>query len=132
MERQLEAESEQRHQLGHGLRAHLNASAGGTHILRLENTTSTTIGRVAEVFDRSVRPGPIDNRIVSTIITALSGPTQVEFQAPKRSGPRLMEETVMIGPRRIRLTALAAAFAAAPSCGPPAARVAAPASSRRR
>ena len=55
VERQREAEDEQRHQLGHDLRAHLNAIAGWTHILRLGSTTPTTIGRAAEVFDRSVR-----------------------------------------------------------------------------
>jgi hypothetical protein len=37
-----------------------------------------------------------------------------------------MEETVMIGPRRIRLTVLAAAFPAVPPSGPPSARIAAP------
>lgn len=55
VERQREAEGAERHQLGHDLRAHLNAIAGWTHILRLESTTPTTIGRAAEVFDRSVR-----------------------------------------------------------------------------
>lgn len=55
VERQREAEGAERHQLGHDLRAHLNAIAGWSHILRLESTTPTTIGRAAEVFDRSVR-----------------------------------------------------------------------------
>lgn len=53
VERQREAEGAERHQLGHDLRAH--PIAGWTHILRLESTTPTTIGRAAEVFDRSVR-----------------------------------------------------------------------------
>jgi hypothetical protein len=55
VERQGEAEGEERHQLGHDLRAHLNAIAGWTHILRLDNATPATIGRATEVFDRSVR-----------------------------------------------------------------------------
>jgi hypothetical protein len=55
VERQREAEGAERHQLGHDLRAHLNAIAGWTHILRLESTTPSTVGRAAEVFDRSVR-----------------------------------------------------------------------------
>ena len=33
----------------------LNAIAGWTHILRMDGTTPATIGRAAEVFDRSVR-----------------------------------------------------------------------------
>jgi len=37
----------------------------------------------------------------------------------------------MIGPRRIRLTVLAAAFPAVPPSGPPSARIAAPTPSRR-
>jgi len=55
VERQREAEDVERHQLGHDLRAPLNAIAGWTHILGLESTTPTTIGRAAEVLDRSVR-----------------------------------------------------------------------------
>ena len=55
VERQREAEGAERHQLGHDLRAHLNAIAGWTHILRMDSTTPATIGRAAEVFDRSVR-----------------------------------------------------------------------------
>ncbi len=55
VERESQADDEARHQLGHDLRAHLNAIAGWSHILRLESTTPTTIGRAAEVFDRSVR-----------------------------------------------------------------------------
>ena len=55
VQRQKEADGEERHQFGHDLRAHLNAIAGWTHILRLETTTSATIGRATEVFDRSIR-----------------------------------------------------------------------------
>jgi hypothetical protein len=55
VERQREADGEERHQLGHDLRAHLNAIAGWTHLLRLESATPATVGRAAEVFDRSVR-----------------------------------------------------------------------------
>jgi hypothetical protein len=55
LERQREAESEERHRFGHDLRAHLNAIAGWTHVLRLPSSTPTTIGRAAEVFDRNVR-----------------------------------------------------------------------------
>ncbi len=53
--RRREAEGLERHQLGHDLRGRLNAIAGWTHILRLESTTPTTIGRAAEVLDRNVR-----------------------------------------------------------------------------
>jgi hypothetical protein len=55
VERPREAEVVERHPLGHDLRAHLNAIAGWTHILRRESTTPTTIGRAVEVLDRSVR-----------------------------------------------------------------------------
>jgi len=55
VERQREAEGAERHQLGHDLRAHLNAIAGWAHILRLESTTPSTVGRAAEIFDRNVR-----------------------------------------------------------------------------
>jgi len=55
VERERKADSEERHQLGHDLRAHLNAIAGWTHILRMDGTSPVTIGRAAEVFDRSVR-----------------------------------------------------------------------------
>jgi hypothetical protein len=55
VERAREADGEARHQFGHDLRAHLNAIAGWTHILRMESATPATIGRAAEVFDRSVR-----------------------------------------------------------------------------
>ena len=55
VQRERQAQGEERHQLGHDLRAHLNAIAGWTHILRMENTTPATIGRAAEVFDRTVR-----------------------------------------------------------------------------
>jgi len=55
VEREREADGEARHQLGHDLRAHLNAIAGWTHILRMESATPVTIGRAAEVFDRTVR-----------------------------------------------------------------------------
>ena len=56
MERERKADGEARHQLGHDLRAHLNAIAGWTHILRMESTTPATIGRAAEVFDRTSGP----------------------------------------------------------------------------
>lgn len=55
VEREREADGEERHQLGHDLRAHLNAIAGWTHILRMDGATPATIGRAADVFDRSVR-----------------------------------------------------------------------------
>jgi len=55
LERQREAEREERHRFGHDLRAHLNAIAGWTHVLRLPSSTPTTIGRAAEVFERNVR-----------------------------------------------------------------------------
>ena len=55
VQRERQAQGEERHQLGHDLRAHLNAIAGWTHILRMESTTPATIGRAAEVFDRTVR-----------------------------------------------------------------------------
>jgi hypothetical protein len=56
VQRERQAQGEERHQLGHDLRAHLNAIAGWTHILRMEGaTTPSTIGRAAEVFDRTVR-----------------------------------------------------------------------------
>ena len=55
VERERAAESAERHQLGHDLRAHLNAIAGWAHILRLESTTPSTVGRAAEIFDRNVR-----------------------------------------------------------------------------
>jgi hypothetical protein len=55
VEREREADGEERHQLAHDLRAHLNAIAGWTHILRMDGTSPATIGRAAEVFDRSVR-----------------------------------------------------------------------------
>ena len=55
VERQGEAEGEARHQLGHDLRAHLNAIAGWGHILQVESATPATIGRATEVLDRSVR-----------------------------------------------------------------------------
>ena len=55
VERERQADGEERHQLGHDLRAHLNAIAGWTHILRMDGTSPATIGRAAEVFDRSVR-----------------------------------------------------------------------------
>jgi K+-sensing histidine kinase KdpD len=46
---------EELHQLGHDLRAPLNAIAGWAHILRLEATTEGTVLRAADVFDRNVR-----------------------------------------------------------------------------
>jgi hypothetical protein len=55
VERERDADGEARHQLGHDLRAHLNAIAGWTYILRMESATPVTIGRAAEVFDRTVR-----------------------------------------------------------------------------
>jgi hypothetical protein len=55
VERERKADGEERHQLGHDLRAHLNAIAGWTHILRMDGTAPATIGRAADVFDRSVR-----------------------------------------------------------------------------
>jgi len=55
VERERVADGEERHQLGHDLRAHLNAIAGWTHILRMDGATPATIGRAVEVFDRNVR-----------------------------------------------------------------------------
>lgn len=55
LERQREADSEERHQFGHDLRAHLNAIAGWTHVLRLPTSAPANVARAAEVFDRSVR-----------------------------------------------------------------------------
>lgn len=49
------ADREELHQLGHDLRAPLNAIAGWAHILRLEATTAGTVLRAADVFDRNVR-----------------------------------------------------------------------------
>jgi len=46
---------EERHQMGHDLRAPLNAIAGWAHILRLDSTTAGTVLRAADVFDRNVR-----------------------------------------------------------------------------
>jgi hypothetical protein len=71
-----------------------------------------------------LRPRPIDNGIVSTIITELPDPSQAQSQAFKRSRVRLKEEAVMIGSRRIRPTALATASPAASPGGAPSARVA--------
>jgi signal transduction histidine kinase len=42
-------------QLGHDLRAPLNAIAGWAHILRLGATTPATVQRAADVFDRNVQ-----------------------------------------------------------------------------
>lgn len=69
MEREREAEGEQRHRLGHDLRTHLNAIAGWTHILRLDGATPATIGRAAEVFDRNVRT-------LAGLIDAFTGPAR--------------------------------------------------------
>ena len=55
VERERKADGEARHQLGHDLRAQLNAIVGWTHILRMDGTPPVTVGRAAEVFDRSVR-----------------------------------------------------------------------------
>ena len=55
VEREREAGGAARHQFAHDLRAHLNAIAGWTHILRMDSATPVTITRAAEVFDRSVR-----------------------------------------------------------------------------
>lgn len=55
LERQREAESEERHQFGHDLRAHLNAIAGWTHVLRLPTGAPANVARAADVFDRSVK-----------------------------------------------------------------------------
>ena len=46
---------EELHQLGHDLRAPLNAIAGWAHILRLEARAEGTVLRAADVFDRNVR-----------------------------------------------------------------------------
>ena len=46
---------EQRSQMNHDLRTPLNAIAGWTHILRLDATTSGTVLRAADVFERNVR-----------------------------------------------------------------------------
>ncbi|HSE03803.1 MAG TPA: hypothetical protein VLK35_06575 [Methylomirabilota bacterium] len=55
VERQREAEREERHRLGHDLRAPLNAIAGWAHILRLDTGVGATAVRAADVFDRNVR-----------------------------------------------------------------------------
>ncbi len=55
VQRERQAEDEERHQFGHDLRAHLNAIAGWAHILRMESAPPATIGRAADVFDRAVR-----------------------------------------------------------------------------
>ena len=47
-------ERDERHQLGHDRRVPLNAIAGWTHILRLEASTSSTVLRTVDVFDRNV------------------------------------------------------------------------------
>lgn len=48
-------EREERHQFGHDLRVPLNAIAGWTHILRLDATSSGTVQRAVDVFERNVR-----------------------------------------------------------------------------
>jgi signal transduction histidine kinase len=57
------ADREQRHQMSHDLRTPLNAIAGWAHILRLDATTSGTVLRAAEVFDRNVK---ILTRLIDT------------------------------------------------------------------
>ena len=48
-------ERDERHQFGHDLRVPLNAIAGWTHILRLDASSSGTVQRAVDVFDRNVR-----------------------------------------------------------------------------
>lgn len=55
LERQRKEEREERHQLGHDLRAPLNVIAGWTHILRLDAGAGATAARATVVFDRNVR-----------------------------------------------------------------------------
>lgn len=55
LEEEHRANEEQRHRMSHDLRTPLNAIAGWTHILRLDATTSETVLRAANVFDRNVR-----------------------------------------------------------------------------
>lgn len=55
VQRQQEAEREERHRLGHDLRAPLNAIAGWAHVLRVDAAAGATAVRAADVFDRNVR-----------------------------------------------------------------------------
>jgi signal transduction histidine kinase len=55
LERQREADQEERQRLGHDLRAPLNAIAGWAHILRLDAAAGANAVRAADVFDRNVR-----------------------------------------------------------------------------
>lgn len=48
-------ERDERHQFGHDLRVPLNAIAGWTHILRLDATSTGTVQRAVDVFERNVR-----------------------------------------------------------------------------
>ena len=52
VQRERQAQGEERHQLA-ALARRFRVSR--THILRMESTTPATIGRAAEVFDRTVR-----------------------------------------------------------------------------
>jgi signal transduction histidine kinase len=49
------AERDERHQFGHDLRVPLNAIAGWTHILRLDASSTGTVQRAVDVFERNVR-----------------------------------------------------------------------------
>ena len=48
-------ERDERHQFGHDLRVPLNAIAGWTHILRLDSSSTGTVQRAVDVFERNVR-----------------------------------------------------------------------------
>jgi signal transduction histidine kinase len=48
-------ERDERHQFGHDLRVPLNAIAGWTHILRLDASSTGTVQRAIDVFERNVR-----------------------------------------------------------------------------
>ena len=48
-------EREERRQLGHDLRAPLNAITGWTHVLRLETSAPSTVARAVDVFERNAR-----------------------------------------------------------------------------
>jgi signal transduction histidine kinase len=48
-------ERDERHQFGHDLRVPLNAIAGWTHILRLDASSTGTVQRAVDVFERNVR-----------------------------------------------------------------------------
>ena len=60
-------ERDERHQFGHDLRVPLNAIAGWTHILRLDASSTGTVQRAVDVFERNVRAL---TRLIETYTTA--------------------------------------------------------------